>query len=72
VSAAEQLSNKISELDPDALEHAAIAREKRLSPLFRRWPALSGVELAELMRLYNERVLIAKYLGRRRGRQAAR
>ena len=61
----EQLPEDLSELEPGALERATNARDKRLSPLFRRWPALSGFELSELKRLYNERLRLAKYLGRR-------
>jgi hypothetical protein len=72
VDATEDLPSEISELNAEALERAANVREKRLSPLFRRWPALSRIELAELKRLYNERLLIARYLGRRRVRQAGR
>ena len=70
MDATDDLPGKLSELNAEALERAANAREKRLSPLFRRWPALSRIELAELKRLYNERLLIARYLGRRRARKA--
>jgi hypothetical protein len=70
VDASDDLPSKHSELHAEALERAVTAREKRLSPLFRRWPALSRMELAELKRLYNERLLIARYLGRWRARKA--
>jgi hypothetical protein len=43
-------------------------RDAKLTPLFRRWPALSRFELAELRRMYTERLRIARYLGRRRAR----
>jgi hypothetical protein len=64
----EHIPEDLSELEPAALERAADARDERLSPLFRRWPSLSGIELSELKRLYNERLRLAKYLGRRSGR----
>jgi hypothetical protein len=65
VAGVEQLPEDLSELDPRALERATNARDRRLSPLFRRWPSLSGLELSELKRLYNERLRLARYLGRR-------
>jgi hypothetical protein len=43
-------------------------RDAELAPLFRRWPALSRFELAELRRMYTERLRIARFLGRRRAR----
>ena len=65
----EQLPEDLSELDSGALEGATNVRDKRLSPLFRRWPSLSRLELSELKRLYNERLRLARYL-RRRGRRS--
>jgi IS5 family transposase len=70
VDATDDVPSSSQELNAEALERAVTAREKRLSPLFRKWPALSRIELAELKRLYNERLLIARYLGRRRARKA--
>jgi hypothetical protein len=69
VTDVEQLPEDLSELKPEALESAATARDKRLAPLFRRWPSLSRLELSELKRLYNERLRIAKYLGKRSKRR---
>jgi hypothetical protein len=43
-----------------------------LTPLFRRWPALSQLELRELRRLYAERIRIAKHLGSLRARRPSR
>ena len=43
-------------------------RDAQLEPLFRRWPALSRLELGQLRRVYAERLRIATYLGRRRAR----
>ena len=40
--------------------------DERLTPLFRRWPALSELELRELRRVYDERQRLAKHLGRLR------
>jgi hypothetical protein len=65
VADVEQLPEDLSELKPEALELAARARDKRLGPLFRRWPSLSRLELSELKRLYNERLRLARYLGKR-------
>jgi hypothetical protein len=65
VADADQLPEDLSQLNPAALERAANARDKRLSPLFRRWPSLNRLELSELKRLYNERLLIARYVGKR-------
>jgi hypothetical protein len=61
----QQLPEDLSELDARALERAANSRDSRLSPLFRRWPSLSGAERSELKRLYNERLRLARHLGRR-------
>ena len=48
------------------LARAGVARDEQLASLFRRWPALSPVELRTLAQLYGERVRIAKYLGKLR------
>ena len=63
VADVEQLPEDLSELEPEAVELAARARDKRLAPLFRRWPSLSRPELSELKRLYNERLRLARHLG---------
>jgi hypothetical protein len=61
----QHLPEDLSELDARALERAANSRDSRLSPLFRRWPSLNGAERSELKRLYNERLRLARHLGRR-------
>jgi hypothetical protein len=49
------------------------ARDAKLRPLFRRWASLSRPEMVELKRVYNERVRLAKWIGRtRRKRNVAR
>ena len=68
VAGIQQLPEDLSELDPRALEGATDSRDKRLSPLFRRWPSLSRVERSELKRLYNERLRLARHLGKRNRR----
>jgi hypothetical protein len=65
VADVEQLPEDLSKLDLGELERATRARDNRLSRLFRRWPSLSGTELSELKRLYNERLRLARFFGRR-------
>lgn len=62
----EKLPENLSTLTPENLQEAVETRDKRMSPLFRRWPALSRLETAELKRLYRERLRVAKYLGKRK------
>ena len=66
----DDLPENLSSLgDEELLE----ARDAKLRPLFRRWPSLSRPEMAELRRVYNERVRLAKWIGRvRRKRNVAR
>ena len=52
---------------PELSQQRAI-RDDRLAPLFRRWPALSRLELGELRRMYADRLRIARYFGSRRVR----
>jgi hypothetical protein len=66
VAGVEQLPEDLSDLDSRALEQATDVRDQRLSPLFRRWPSLSGLELSELKRLYSERLRLARYLRKTR------
>lgn len=61
-----KLPENLSTLTPETLEEAVETRDKRMSPLFRRWPSLSKLESAELKRLYGERLRVAKFLGKRR------
>jgi hypothetical protein len=68
VAVVDRLPDDLSKLAPEALRRAAKARDKRLTPLFRRWPSLSRLELSELKRLYSERLRLARYVGTRRRR----
>jgi hypothetical protein len=57
------LPHDLSEFDSEGLERARDVRERRLTPLFRRWPVLSAIETGELRRLYEERIRLARYIG---------
>jgi hypothetical protein len=58
-------------MEADELARQRAVRDERLTPLFRRWPALTRPELRELKTLHVERLRIAKYFGRLRARRAA-
>ena len=60
---ADELPKDLMSLPNDQLENARHETDARLTPLFRRWPALSTGELAELRRLYGERLRLARHLG---------
>ena len=62
----ERLPEDLSALEPRRLAEAKEARDKRLAPLFRQWPALNKLEMAELHRLWDERVRLARHSGARR------
>ena len=64
------LPEDLTKVPSDVLERRADVRDKRLTRLFRRWPALTRAELSELKRLYDERLRLAKSLGKRRQRRA--
>ena len=51
---------------PEGLDKAKDDHDRRLTPLFRRWPALDKLELAELHRLWDERLRLARHSGARR------
>jgi hypothetical protein len=59
----QRLPDDISELGRDELRKASDARDERLSPLFRRWPALSRVETKEIQLLHDERQRLARRIG---------
>jgi hypothetical protein len=65
------LPKDLSTLNQEALRDAMNARDERLSVLFRRWPALSKIERRELRRLHEERLRLAKYVGKQRGQRSA-
>jgi hypothetical protein len=63
-----QLPQNLSTLGDEALERERDACDERLRPLFRRWPSLDRGEMRELRRAYDERLRLAKWIGRvRRG-----
>lgn len=65
VAGVQRLPEDLSELGRAALERATTACDDKLSPLFRRWPSLSRTEDSELKRLYNERLRLARFAGKR-------
>jgi hypothetical protein len=68
----DKLPENLSSLDDEALLEERDERDEILRPLFRRWPSLSRFEMNKLRRVYNERVRLAKWIGRtRRGTRRA-
>jgi hypothetical protein len=65
------LPDDLAAMETTELAQQGALRDERLAPLFRRWPALSRVELRQLRVLYAERVRIARYLGRFRHRRSS-
>jgi hypothetical protein len=61
----QKLPQNLSTLTLEILREAVKTRDERMSPLFRRWPALNSREIDELKALYGERVRVAKHLGTR-------
>lgn len=67
-----RLPEDLSVLSAEELRREGAARDRILTPLFRRWPALSEHEHGRLKAVYEERQRVARYLGRvRRRRQSA-
>jgi hypothetical protein len=66
-----KLPKDVSVLDREGLRRARATRDERLSVLFRRWPALTTIELDEIRRLHDERQRLARYVGMLRQRQRA-
>jgi hypothetical protein len=64
----DELPENLSALSDETLREERNARDETLRPLFRRWPSLSKFEMRELRRVYNERVRLARGIGRRRRR----
>jgi hypothetical protein len=62
------LPEDLSTLERETLHEAREEQDERLTPLFRRWPALSKDEMSELRRLYSERLRVARHLGFLRSR----
>jgi hypothetical protein len=63
-----QLPDDLAAMAETELSEQRAVRDDKLAQLFRRWPALSRLELGQLRRIYAERVRIARYVGRRRAR----
>jgi hypothetical protein len=63
VAARDGTSGDLSTLSVEELQRARVEQDRRLTPLFRRWPALSARELGELEVVYEERQRLARYLG---------
>jgi hypothetical protein len=63
-----ELPDDLASMDAAELSLQRDLREDRLTPLFRRWPALDRVEMRRLKQFYRETVRIAKHLGQRRPR----
>jgi hypothetical protein len=72
LGAMDDLPENLATLDDEALLEERTARDEKLRPLFRRWPSLNKLEMKELRRLYDERLRLAKRIGRlRRGAKRA-
>jgi hypothetical protein len=63
-----ELPDDLAAVGSAELSEQRAIRDDKLAPLFKRWPALSRPELGQLRRMYEERLRIARYLGRRRAR----
>ena len=64
------LPEDLSELGERTVAKERVARDNRLAALFRRWGNLDRSEMRELRRLHDERMRIARYVGRRRRRRS--
>jgi len=63
-----ELPPDLGGLDDEDLVLQRATRDARIAALFRTWPKLAGRELGELRRLHDERLRLARHLGRlRRG-----
>jgi hypothetical protein len=60
------LPQKLSALSYETLQRERDACDERLRPLFRRWPSLTKGEMRELRRVYDERLRLARWIGRAR------
>jgi len=63
-----EVPDDLAAMHVDELAKQRAVRDEQLVPLFRRWPALSRIEMRELRRLYGERLRIARYFGKLRRR----
>jgi len=60
------LPRDLSAITLEGIDEAKEDRDRRLTLLFRRWPALDKLESAELHRLWDERLRLARHSGARR------
>jgi len=60
-----ELPDDLAAVKTEDLAQEGARRDEFLTPLFRRWPALSRIETRDLRRMYGERLRIAKFLGAR-------
>ena len=67
-----ELPDDLAAMESDELATQRAIRDERLTRLFRRWPALSRLEVRELKTIYGERLRIAKHLGRFRAGRTGR
>jgi hypothetical protein len=58
-----ELPRDLAGLSTEQLDEAREETDARLTPLFRRWPALGSQDMAELRHLYAERLRLARHLG---------
>ena len=63
-----ELPDDLAAMATTELSQQRAIRDDKLTPLFRRWPALTRLELGELRRMYADRLRIARNLGSRRVR----
>jgi hypothetical protein len=61
-----QLPQDLSALSDETLQRERDMRDETLRPLFRRWPSLNRMEMRELRRVYDERLRLARWIGRAR------
>lgn len=66
----EALPDDLSGLSEREVATERIEHDSRLAALFRRWGGLDRREMRELRRVHDERVRIARYVGRLRRRKA--
>lgn len=67
-----ELPDDLAAMEIDDLAGQRTVRDDVLERLFRRWPALSQTETRLLRVVYEERVRIARYLGRIRAATRSR
>ena len=66
-----ELPEDLAAMGAAELSEQRAIRDDKLATLFRRWPALSRLELRQLREMYAERLRIARYVGRLRARRTS-